>query len=44
MSDIAIEAIRAKVCAIDFVRGTPAEIALCSDDIAGSRANLLSTT
>ncbi|WP_242140976.1 hypothetical protein [Sphingomonas sp. TREG-RG-20F-R18-01] len=41
MSDFAIEAIRAKVCAMDFVRGTLAEIALWRDDIAEPQANLV---
>lgn len=41
MSDFDIEAIRAEVRAMRFVRGTPAEIALWQEDMADSRANLV---
>jgi hypothetical protein len=34
------EAIRREVRALDFVRGTPAEVAMWRDDDADSRANL----
>ena len=40
MTKLDIEAIRAQVRALDFVRGTPAEIAIWRDDDADSRANL----
>ena len=40
MTKLDIEAIRAQVRALDFVRGTPAEIAIWCDDDADSRANL----
>ena len=36
-----IEAIRAEVRAMDFTRGTPAEVAMWRDDMAESRANLV---
>ena len=41
MSDFDIEAIRAQVRAMDFVRGTPTEIAMWHEDMADSRANLV---
>ena len=41
MSDFDIEAIRAEVRAMDFTRGTPAEVAMCREDMAESRANLV---
>ncbi len=41
MSDFDIEAIRREVGAIDFVRGTPTEIAMWHEDMADSRANLV---
>ena len=41
MSDFDIEAIRAQVRAMEFVRGTPAEIAMWHEDMADSRANLV---
>lgn len=41
MSDFDIEAVRAQVRAMDFVRDTPAEIALRREDMAESRANLV---
>jgi hypothetical protein len=41
MSDFDIEAIRAEVRAMDFVRGTPAEVAMWHEDMADSRANLV---
>ena len=41
MSDFDIEAIRRQVRAMDFVRGTPAEIAMWHEDMADSRANLV---
>ena len=41
MSDFDIETIRAQVRAMDFVRGTPAEIAMWHEDMADSRANLV---
>jgi hypothetical protein len=34
MSDFDIEAVRAQVRAMDFVHGSPAEIAMC-EDMAG---------
>jgi hypothetical protein len=40
MADFDIEAIRAEVRAMDFTRGTPAEIAMWREDMAESRANL----
>lgn len=40
MTKLDIEAIRAQVRALDFVPGTPAEIAIWRDDDADSRANL----
>ena len=36
-----IEAIRAEVRAMAFVRGTPAEVAMWREDMAESRANLV---
>ena len=41
MSDLDIETIRAQVRAMDFVRGTPAEVAGWHEDVAESRANLV---
>ena len=41
MSGFDIETIRAQVRAMDFVRGTPAEVAMWHEDMADSRANLL---
>ncbi|MEA1086413.1 hypothetical protein SFC76_19240 [Sphingomonas sp. CD22] len=41
MNDFDIEAIRGQVRAMDFVRGTPAEIAMWHEDMADSRANLV---
>lgn len=41
MSDLDVDAIRAEVRAMEFVRGTPAEIALWREDMAESRANLV---
>ena len=41
MSDFDIEAIRAEVRAMDFVRGTSAEVVMWHEDMANSRANLL---
>lgn len=41
MSDFDIEAIRRQVRTIDFVRGTPAEVAVWREDMADSRANLV---
>ena len=41
MSDFDIEAIRAEVRAMDFTRGTPAEVAMWREDMAESRANLV---
>ena len=35
-----IEVIRTEVRAIDFTRGTPAEVAMWREDMADSRANL----
>jgi hypothetical protein len=40
MSDFDIEAVRAQVRAMNFVRGTPVEIAMWREDMAESRANL----
>ena len=40
MALLDIEAIREQVRALDFVRGTPAEVAMWRDDDADSRANL----
>ena len=40
MSDFDIETIRREVRAMDFVRGTPAEVAMWHEDMADSRANL----
>lgn len=40
MTDFNIEAIRTEVRAMDFVRGTPAEVAMWREDMAESRANL----
>jgi len=41
MADFDIAAIRAEVRAMDFVRGTPAEVAMWREDMAESRANLV---
>ena len=41
MNDFDIEAIRGQVRAMDFVRGTPAEITMWHEDMADSRANLV---
>ena len=41
MSDFDIEAIQAEVRAMDFTRGTPAEVAMWREDMAESRANLV---
>lgn len=40
MAGIDVEAIRAEVRALDYVRGTPAEAAMWREDDADSRANL----
>jgi hypothetical protein len=40
MNRLDVEAIRAQVRALSFVRGTPAEIAMWREDDADSRANL----
>lgn len=40
MTALDIDAIRAEVHALDYVRGTPAEAAMWRDDDADSRANL----
>ncbi|MDT0577142.1 hypothetical protein RM533_13305 [Croceicoccus sp. F390] len=40
MALLDIEAIRGQIRALDFVRGTPAEVAMWRDDDADSRANL----
>ena len=41
MSGFDVEAIRAQVRAMDFVRGTPAETAMWREDDAESRASLV---
>jgi hypothetical protein len=41
MSEFDIEAIRAEVRAMEFVRGSSAEIAMWREDMAESRANLV---
>jgi hypothetical protein len=41
MGDFDIEAIRAEVRAMDFTRGTLAEVAMWREDMAESRANLV---
>ena len=41
MTDFDIDAVRAEVRAMDFVRGTPAEVAMWREDMAESRANLV---
>ena len=41
MSDFNIEAVRAEVRTMEFVRGTPAEVAMWREDMAESRANLV---
>ena len=40
MALLDIEAIRRQIRALDFVRGTPAEVAMWREDDADSRANL----
>jgi hypothetical protein len=40
MALLDIDAIRAEVRALDFVRGSPVEVAMWRDDDADSRANL----
>ncbi|MBX9816113.1 MAG: hypothetical protein A4S12_04905 [Proteobacteria bacterium SG_bin5] len=40
MTDLNVEAIRAEVRAMNFTRGTPAEVAQWREDLAESRANL----
>lgn len=40
MTRLDVEAVRAQVRALDFVRGTPVEIAMWREDDADSRANL----
>lgn len=40
MTQLDVEAIRLQVRALDFVRGTSAEVAMWRDDDADSRANL----
>ncbi|MGR6331165.1 hypothetical protein ACU5AX_19060 [Sphingomonas sp. XXL09] len=37
---IDVEAVRIEVCALDYVRGTPAEAAMWREDNADARANL----
>jgi len=41
MADFDIETIRAEVRAMDFVRGTPAEVAMWRNDMEDTRANLV---
>ena len=41
MSDFDIEAVRAEVRAMNFVRGTLVEVAMWREDMAESRANLV---
>lgn len=41
MSEFEIDAIRAQVRAMDFERGSPAQIAMWREDMADSRANLM---
>lgn len=41
MADFDIAAILAEVRAMDFVRGTPTEVAMWHEDMADSRANLV---
>ena len=41
MTDFNIETIRREIRAMDFVRGTPREIAMWHEDMADSRANLV---
>ena len=41
MAEFDIEAIRAQIRKIGFVRGTPTEIAMWREDMADSRANLV---
>mgnify|MGYP001758505676 FL=1 len=40
MNRLDVEAIRAQVRALDFVRGTPAEVAMWREDAAEASANL----
>lgn len=40
MTRLDVEAVRAQVRALDYVRGTPAEVALWREDDADARANL----
>lgn len=40
MVPIDVEALRAQIRAMDYVRGTPDEVALWHEDMAESRANL----
>jgi hypothetical protein len=40
MNGLDVEAIRAQVRALDFTRGTPAEVAMWREDDAEARANL----
>jgi hypothetical protein len=40
VSDFDIEAVRVQVRAMDFVGGTPTEVAMWREDMAESRANL----
>ncbi len=40
MTTFDVEAVRAEVRALDYVRGTPAEVALWREDDADARANL----
>ena len=39
-STLDVDAIRAQVRALDYVRGTPAEVAMWREDDADARANL----
>ncbi len=41
MADFDVEAIRTQIWGLDFVRGTPAQVALWREDMAESRANLV---
>lgn len=40
MAPIDVEALRAQIRAMDYLRGTPDEVALWREDMAESRANL----
>lgn len=40
MTTLDVDAIRAQVRALDYVRGTPAEVAMWREDDADARANL----